>query len=389
MVTAPAQDATPAASPSATPSPSPSATPGDSAENDETGATETNEDKANSDATPAEGEDSKDERDRLTQLQIFLDDANFGPGKIDGRWGEFSRKSLALYLQSQDKEVPEFTDEVPSEFPVDVSSIEPIYTEYEITQEDIDSLGEVPSEPEDQAKQDKMPYENLTELVAEKYHVDRDYLATLNEGTAIDDAKAGDKIAVPNVKVPFNLADVRARAESESEESEDSEESNESDEKDASDDEEKGENTAEASPSPVKTDALSILISTADRMLELRENDQLIAAFPITPGSDSLPAPVGEWKITGISMMPWFRHDEKMLKEGERSDEAHNIPPGPNNAVGIAWMAINKEGIGIHGTPEPDTIGRSASHGCIRLANWDAARLSEMIEDGTPVKIEE
>ncbi len=319
----------------------------------------------------------KEEFDRLTQLQIFLDDANFGPGKIDGRWGEFTRKSLARYLRANDKEVPEFTDAVPEDFSVEVTTIDPIYTTYEVTQDDIDSLGSVPSEPAEQAEQDSMPYTNLTELVAEKYHVDRDYFAKLNEGTSIDDAKAGDKLTVPNVADPFSLADVQKRAD----EAKEKEEAKENDESENSE-------TADASPSPTPAETKSIFISTTDKMLDLYEGEKLVASFPITPGSDSLPAPAGDWKISGIAMMPWYRYDKKMLNEGERSDDAYNIPPGPNNAVGITWMALNKEGIGLHGTPEPDTIGRSASHGCIRLANWDAARLSDMVEDGTPVHIE-
>ncbi len=333
--------------------------------------------------TPALAADDKTptkaDFDRLTQLQIFLDDANFGPGKIDGRWGEFTRKSLARYLRANDQTIPEFTDEIPATFPVDASSIDPIYTEYTVQQSDLDSLGTVPSEPEEQAEQDSMPYANLTELIAEKYHVDREYLATLNEGTTIDDAKPGDKITVPAVKEPFSLADIQKRAEDQKAEDDAKKET----------DEDTNE-TAEASPTPTPDDAKvqSIFISTSDKMLDLYEGKRLTASFPITPGSDSLPAPTGDWEVTSITFLPWFRHDEKMLNEGERSTDAHNIPPGPNNAVGIVWMAINKKGIGIHGTAAPDTIGRSNSHGCIRLANWDAAQLAEMIEPDTRVHIE-
>ncbi len=319
------------------------------------------------DATPA----TKDERDRLTQLQIFLDDANFGPGKIDGRWGEFTRKSLARYLRAHDQDVPEFTDEVPTEFPVDATSVDPIYTEYTVQQSDLDDLGSVPSEPEEQAKQDSMPYANLTEMIAEKYHIDRDYLATLNEGTAIDDANAGDKITVPAIDEPFSVANVQKRAD---------------EEKESADETETGSAADNAGASTPKT--TSIFISTSEKMLDLYKGERLAASFPITPGSDSLPAPKGDWKITGIALMPWYRYDKKMLEEGERSDDAHNIPPGPNNAVGVAWMAIDKEGIGLHGTADPDTIGRGGSHGCVRLSNWDAARLAAMIEPNTPVHIE-
>jgi lipoprotein-anchoring transpeptidase ErfK/SrfK len=113
----------------------------------------------------------------------------------------------------------------------------------------------------------------------------------------------------------------------------------------------------------------------------------LVAEFPITPGSKTLPAPLGEWKILGIATMPWFRHDEGVLNHGVRTNDFYNIPPGPNNPVGILWMGLNKPGIGIHGTNNPETIGRAGSHGCIRTANWDAARLKDLVSPGTKVTI--
>jgi lipoprotein-anchoring transpeptidase ErfK/SrfK len=85
--------------------------------------------------------------------------------------------------------------------------------------------------------------------------------------------------------------------------------------------------------------------------------------------------------------MPVFRWDEAMLKHGRRSGNYYTIPPGPRNPVGIVWIGLNKKGIGIHGTDSPDTIGRSASHGCIRLANWDAARLVTQVTVGMTVEI--
>jgi lipoprotein-anchoring transpeptidase ErfK/SrfK len=85
--------------------------------------------------------------------------------------------------------------------------------------------------------------------------------------------------------------------------------------------------------------------------------------------------------------MPWFRWDDSMLNKGVRSENFFNIPPGPNSPVGIVWIGLNKSGIGIHGTNMPDTIGRSASHGCIRLANWDAARVINEVTSGVTVEI--
>ena len=115
---------------------------------------------------------------------------------------------------------------------------------------------------------------------------------------------------------------------------------------------------------------------------------QLLASFPITPGSTTLPAPPGTWKIENMASMPYFRYDESMLEHGVRSDNFVNLPPGPNSPVGVMWMGLNKSGIGLHGTANPETIGRAASHGCIRLANWDAVKLSQMVTVGVTVHID-
>jgi lipoprotein-anchoring transpeptidase ErfK/SrfK len=130
-----------------------------------------------------------------------------------------------------------------------------------------------------------------------------------------------------------------------------------------------------------------IFVDTQEHLLEVFDHDQLVCVFPITPGSKTLPAPVGTWKILGATVWPWFRYDEGMLNYGVRTENYYNLPPGPNNLVGILWMGLNKPGIGIHGTNNPETIGRAASHGCIRLANWDAARVKDLVSVGNTVII--
>jgi lipoprotein-anchoring transpeptidase ErfK/SrfK len=130
-----------------------------------------------------------------------------------------------------------------------------------------------------------------------------------------------------------------------------------------------------------------IYVDTKERFLLIYENDQLLAEFPITPGSTKLPAPIGVWKILGIATLPVFRHDEGVLNFGVKSDAYFNLPPGPNNPVGVLWMALNKPHVGIHGTNQPETIGRAASHGCIRTANWDAVRLRDLVTVDNMVSI--
>ena len=140
-------------------------------------------------------------------------------------------------------------------------------------------------------------------------------------------------------------------------------------------------------PSSATAKARHVSVGLREKILSIHENGRLIATFPITPGSAEHPAPVGEWRITGAVPFPWFRYDLGVLKRGERTEDFHNLPPGPNNPVGILWAGLNRPGIGIHGSPAPDTIVRAGSHGCIRLSNWDAATFYTLVGKGTAVTI--
>ena len=132
---------------------------------------------------------------------------------------------------------------------------------------------------------------------------------------------------------------------------------------------------------------MSIKIDTKTNMLEVFEADKLIAAYPVTIGSGSTASPIGEWKVQRIVKLPRFRYDKQMLQHGRRSGNFHMLPPGPNSPVGVIWIALNQKGIGLHGTSEPETIGRATSHGCIRLANWDVVRLAQKVKPGVAVSI--
>ena len=286
------------------------------------------------------------------KLQIFLDQQNFGPGKIDGRAKEFTLKALGRYQKAHGQPITATLEDA-EKLPLD--GITPIYTSYTITPEDIHLIGDVPRKPEQQAKLKKMLYPSLLIYVAERYHSDPDFLAKINQGTNLEALKPGDTVFVPNV-VPFKIEDVK-----------------------------------EIGRLPVIPEYKSRLIhiDTKEKMLDLTEGEKLLASYPITPGSQQLPAPAGTWKILGIATLPWFRHDEGVLNHGVRTDNFYNIPAGPSNPVGVLWCGLNRPGIGVHGTNQPFTIGRAGSHGCIRLANWDAIRLSTMITEGMTVVIDD
>ncbi|MES2982822.1 MAG: L,D-transpeptidase [Verrucomicrobiota bacterium] len=316
----------------------------------------------------------------VTRLQIFLDKAEFAPGKIDGRIGQFTLEALALYRQAQGGAVTPTTpdpkvkvekgDALPDLSDLDLTTADPLFLTYEVSEEDLKQVGELPSEIPEQAKLKALPYRSAAEAIAEKFHMDAGYLEELNPGKT-KNIKAGDLLKVVNV-VPFEKSAIDALKEKFAQDKDEAD-SNKNDDAEA-----KKENDSK----------LIVHINTEINMLTVFENDKLVAAYPVTVGSGQTESPVGKWKVTKISTMPNFRHDKSMLKEGVRSDDFHMLSPGPNNPVGVMWIQLSKDGIGIHGTNDPDTIGRASSHGCIRLANWDVVRFAEKIGLNVPVTIQ-
>jgi lipoprotein-anchoring transpeptidase ErfK/SrfK len=280
------------------------------------------------------------------KLQIFLDNNDFGPGKIDGRMGEFFGKALIHYKRAHGMAA---TGAVDSWL---LDQVPETYTTFTIPPEAENFVGATSGKPSEQAKLKRLNYGSLLELIAERYHSAEDFLKKLNPGMNLEKLKVGDTVKVPNV-LPFKIEDLK-------------------------------EGFAQTNPAFVNR---KIYIDTKDRFLLIYDDKQLVAEFPITPGSTTLPAPMGLWKILGIATLPVFRHDEGVLQHGQKSDVFYNLPPGPNNPVGILWMGLNKPHVGVHGTNNPETIGRAASHGCIRTANWDAARVKELVTVGNAVSI--
>ncbi|HEY1477562.1 MAG TPA: L,D-transpeptidase family protein [Chthoniobacterales bacterium] len=290
------------------------------------------------------------DQDTVTRLQIFLDEHSFGPGKIDGRWGEFIGKALQRFQAAHGQQP---SGQIDSAVQQELQKISPVYTTYTLTASDRHWVGKVPSSPAGMAKLKRVLYRSALDYVAERYHADPEFIRKLNSGRSLNELKKGTRVQVPNVQ-PFQIESIRA--------------------------------VPDLPPKPEFAQRI-IRVDTKGRMLDLVDANRVIASFPITPGSKSLPAPIGTWKVEKVTTMPIFRWDEAMLKHGRRSSHFYTIPPGPRNPVGIVWIGLNKKGVGIHGTDSPDTIGRSASHGCIRLANWDAARLVNQVTVGMRVEI--
>ncbi|PIP40324.1 MAG: hypothetical protein COX19_05980 [Desulfobacterales bacterium CG23_combo_of_CG06-09_8_20_14_all_51_8] len=119
------------------------------------------------------------------------------------------------------------------------------------------------------------------------------------------------------------------------------------------------------------------------------ESGRVVFYAPVTTGSKHDPLPIGMWKIIGVQFTPTFRYNPQLFWNADQGSAKATIPAGPNNPVGIVWIDISKEHYGLHGTPEPSTIGRTESHGCVRLTNWDALRLADLVKPGTCLLFEE
>ena len=292
----------------------------------------------------AKAPDKPDSRPLAAKVQILLDRARFSPGVIDGRMGENVVNALAAFrkahqLESKSKSVDEATFARLSE--VAGEAAEPVLVEYVITAEDVKGpfAKAIPASLEDQGKLDHLGYSGPSELLAEKFHMDEDFLKELNPGK--DFGQPGTAIVVANVAT---------------------------------------------APPPERGSVRRIEVDKASKQLRaLGDGDRLLAVYPATIGSASRPAPTGEHKIKGVARNPKYTYNPEYKFEEVKTNKPFTIAPGPNNPVGTVWIDLSVDGYGIHGTPGPAKIGKSASHGCVRLTNWDAEHLAEMVKNGVPV----
>ena len=195
--------------------------------------------------------------------------------------------------------------------------------------------------------------------LAERFHTTPETLAALNPpGAAIG---AGSVIQVPDV-ADIDAAKLGA--------------------------DERGWNAtlATLAVAPDQPRAEKVVVSKSGGWLRAYDGSgKLLVQFPATMGSEHDPLPIGHWKILGVSKNPDFHYNPKLFWDVKDSEKEHLLKPGPNGPVGVVWLDLSKEHYGIHGTGEPSSIGNSESHGCVRLTNWDAARLAQMVKAGTQV----
>ena len=315
--------------------------------------------------------DAKPTGDDALRLQIFLDQANFGPGVIDAKPGHFTE--LAVYAWNEVNGFPvEDWVAVNTAARKAVPNPQAVAVVPDVVKEWLDP--DLPTKPSQQVKKKRMSYRSVCEFMSERYHCSEDYLITVNGKRKMENLKVRDSIMVPNI-TPFEvekLAEIRHEADPAL-----------SQRHVVVDTKINQVRIFEAMPA-----ALVVAEPGADAPTHIvtRANRGLIASFPITPGQPKF-IKYGTWELRGMIELPYWRYDQQLLDTGKRSKDSLNIPPGPNSPVGVIWNGLSKPGIGLHGTANPETIGRARSHGCIRLANWDAIRLPNLIRPGASVEI--
>jgi lipoprotein-anchoring transpeptidase ErfK/SrfK len=287
---------------------------------------------------------------RWVAAQVALDRAGFSPGEIDGRPGANTSRAIEGFQQAHALDSTGQLDEAT------ISALGEWFvtptTTYVVS--DADAAGPfVPALPDDMMKLatlDALGYTSTLELLAERFHVRPLLLQQINQGTPL---APGQSITVPNVE-PFHPPAERK------------------------------------APKPQLEGAAGLVtVSEMNKTVRVETGDgKIVFQAPVSIGSIQDPLPKGEWTITGTAVLPVFQYNPSLFWDADPGHAKAKIAPGPNNPVGVIWIDLSREHLGFHGTPEPSRIGKTQSHGCLRLTNWDAMRLAELVGRGARVVLQ-
>ena len=279
-------------------------------------------------------------REEVAALQVLLDRAGASPGVIDGRFGSNVDKAIVAYNDITGQNLKS-TDAAGIKEALAATGGDP-FTTYTLTAEDVAGpfVASVPEDYGEKAKLDRLGFTSVSEMIAEKFHMDEKYLKTLNPEANF--SRVGTILRVVNVGAPVSAKVAR------------------------------------------------IIADKAKKQVRAYDAyDKLVAVYPATIGSTDTPSPVGTHAVARIAFDPEYTYNPKINFKQGQNDKILTIPPGPNGPVGSIWIALDKPTYGIHGTPEPSTIGKTESHGCVRLTNWDAHELAKIVSPGVTVEFME